>query len=416
MNTIMRYLLTVKTVLNTYICQRLPIYKNSVLFYSSAGMYNDNPRYISEALHKKRPDINIYWGISSKCHEKLPSYIIPINCIDDKYIADSGNYRITMSNKFINILCRASVIVDNGVGVRSCHGSKNVFRNFAAKMISSKRKDQLNISTWHGTPLKKIGPDSISYSGGEFYISSNEIIAGCKYTKDILFHAFGGKTAVKLYGTPRNDILFDKKVDIEAVKDKLHLPKGKKIVLFAPTFRKEIEYSGINQMKMFDVSGILQALCERFGENWVFVFRLHGNVIKELDINGLISKYGDLIVDGNIGDDMAEYLLCTDVLITDYSSSFFDFALLKKPCFLFAPDRENYEKIERGFYIDYDSLPFPISYSGSELISQISDFDMPAYVNDVNRFLADIGNIEDGCAADRIVDNIIKFIETSNKL
>ena len=121
------------------------------------------------------------------------------------------------------------------------------------------------------------------------------------------------------------------------------------------------------------------------------------------------------LINGNIGDDMAEYLACTDILITDYSSSMFDFALTGKPCFLFAPDREHYEKKERGFYLDYDSLPFPISYTNEELIKNIQKFDDAAYRERVLRFLEEIGNVEDGKASERIAQCIVHFIETGEK-
>ena len=112
---------------------------------------------------------------------------------------------------------------------------------------------------------------------------------------------------------------------------------------------------------------------------------------------------------------MAEYLACADVLLTDYSSSMFDFALTGRPCFLFAPDREHYEKRERGFYMSYDALPFPASYTGGELLEKIKTFDKESYKQKIAKFLAAIGDAEDGRASERITRCIIHFIRKGEK-
>ena len=71
--------------------------------------------------------------------------------------------------------------------------------------------------------------------------------------------------------------------------------------------------------------------------------------MKEFDTSFLEKEYIGQIYNGNYGNDMTEYLIVSDVLITDYSSSMFEFIITGKPCFLFCPDLDNYEKNERGF-------------------------------------------------------------------
>ena len=104
---------------------------------------------------------------------------------------------------------------------------------------------------------------------------------------------------------------------------------------------------------------------------------------------------------------MTEYLLCADVLITDFSSSFFDFALTKKPCFLFATDLKNYSENERGLYFSYLDLPFPTSQTPKELYYQIINFDENIYESNVCSFLKLLGNYEDGYASTKIVNDIM---------
>lgn len=380
------------------------INKNRVLFYSFDGMYNDNPKYISEELHAQRPEVEIVWVHSSKCHDKLPDYV---NCVESK---TSAYYKAIFS---------ANVVVDNYTGLRAGFSSKiNLLRRLICVLYSRRFKGQYNISTWHGTPLKHLDLDQpgINRKRIKYYSGSDYFIAGCEHTKKALISGFSLNVPFKLYGTPRNDILFRMDIDTKKIKKKLSLPCNQKIVLFAPTFRENVEMSGVSQMSSLNFAKLIESLKMKFGGLWCFVVRVHHSVMQKINTAELIQKYrGVQIVDGNIGDDMAEYLACTDVLITDYSGSLFDFALTKRPCFLYAPDREQYEKVERGFYMDYDALPFPKSYTAEELVKNIASFDEIRYGQKVEKFLEDIGNVEDGHASKRVVHDILRFLDTCMK-
>lgn len=383
-------------------CMLFPVKKNTALFWGLGGQYNDNAKYISLCLHEKKPDIQIIWAISAKNRDRYPDYI--------KTIKEG-------SLKFWSLSARAQLVVDYATGMRM----DTVFSNtwwgaWLTKLSCRRRPQQYCISTWHGTPLKRIGFDSLEdrSAGRKGRSSADYVLAGCSYTKQCLESAFPFVAPVKLYGTPRNDILFGG-ANVNGLKNKLHLPQDKKIVLFAPTYRNDVDSSGLSQMEQIDFVRLFDELERRFGGEWVFVFRVHQMVLLNIDTASLAAKYGDRIVDGNVGDDMMEYLVCADMLITDYSSCFFDYALTGRPCFLYAPDREYYEKVERGFYMDYDELPFPKAYTAEELIDDIRSFDSASYEKNVKEFLQALGNVEDGHAADRVVDDIIHFIETGEK-
>lgn len=318
------------------------------------------------------------------------------------------------SSEYYSYVNRAMVVVDNYTGLRSFG-----FRNFKSSWLHRivNKKNQFCISTWHGTPLKKIGKDIKTQSIKDYYSCTDYCVAGCKYTADILEHSYCFYNKIKLYGTPRNDLLFQENIDVSALKRKLHLPEDKKIVLFAPSFRDSVDMSGVAQMKMFDIVKMLNELTNTLQqkEGYVIAFRVHHSVLEKINSVHLINDYKDIVFDGNVGDDMAEYLKCTDVLITDYSGSLFDFALTKKPCFLFAPDRKHYEEIERGFYMDYHSLPFPISENFSELLDCIRKFSAKEYEGKITSFLNVIGNAEDGHASERVAVDINNFLTTNKK-
>lgn len=389
---------------------RLPVKKNTVLFNSFYGMYNDNPRYVSIKLHEKYPDIKIIWVISAKNHENVPDYVKTVKYESAKY------YYWTY---------RANAIVDNMLGIRPHGSSSKWYKNFLKSVLRIfaplRKKKQYNISTWHGTPLKRLGLDRFDKPQPKFKRvqgSCDCMLAGCTLTRDCIKSAHFREFMVpfNMYGTPRNDILFDKDADILALKQKLNLPEDKKIILFAPTFRDDsIDDSGITQMNSIDFYGLFDTLHKKFGDEWCFVFRVHHVVVAKIDVDALVNKYGARFINGNIGDDMAEYLKCADILLTDYSSSMFDYALTKKPCFLYTPDKEHYEKDLRGFYFSMDTLPFPVSNDYNGLIENIQNFDDLDYMAKVDNFLTEIGNVEDGHASERVVDDIKYFLDTGIK-
>lgn len=372
-----------------------PVNNEAVLFISFRGQYNDNPKYILLELHKLHPNIKIFVAVSPIIRDKIPLYVTPI-----RY----GSLRYYI--KFAT----CAVVVDNTLGVTT-----PVIFTCLEKFM--KKSQQLMIGTWHGTPLKKIGLDDIASRFKQYsyeQILSDYIIAGCKYTSSVLSNSFTKRPyKVSLSGTPRNDILFNSTpMYRNLLKNKLKLPYNKKIVLFAPTFRDCVEQSGISQMHEINIQQILEQCTRKFNGEWVLVFRMHPCILSTMDASSFESQY---VIDGNKGDDMAEYLVCTDILITDYSGSMFDFALTGRPCFLFAPDREHYEHKERGFYLDYDSLPFPKAYTNTELLDQIGAFDSDLYKKNIEKFLEDIGNVEDGRASERIAKCIVHFIKTGEK-
>jgi len=366
-----------------------PIKKNTVLFKSFGGQYGDNPKYISELLQEKHPELKLVWAISNKSSDKdIPDYIKKIDIDSFEYIYYSA---------------LAEVVVDNMSGIRCIRGVRYIkWLNYFIK-----RKNQLNISTWHGTPLKKIGCDIVEDGISNYQTSANYTSAGNQYAYEIFERAFNGIN-IRMHGSPRNDILCRRDIDVRVFRKKLELPLEKKIILFAPTFRKSAENSGIEQIKQIDLPRFFQALNNQFGGEWVLVLRVHHEVL--LKIHKECDGYIDCVnvFDGNAHDDMAEYLVACDVLLTDYSSSMFDYMLTKKPCFLFALDKDNYINDERGIYFPIERLPFSFSETIDELYQNIEEYSEEHICERIKIFLDEIGNCEDGHSSERIVKELRK--------
>ena len=223
-----------------------------------------------------------------------------------------------------------------------------------------------------------------------------------QYTLDIMQHLTFEKITMKLLGCPRNDLLYAQEDEKEKIKERLGLPTDKKIFLFAPTFRTNsskttdtnIERSGIRQLQEMDFLKLCNALAQQFGGDWVLVCRFHYHVADRIPWPELEQKYPGSIINGNTCDDKAQYLACTDVLLTDASSCMFDFAITGKPCFLYFPDLRYYVEEERGLYCDIQSLPFPLSESFDALIDKITHFANAAYQNGVAQMMDKFGYVD----------------------
>lgn len=367
----------------------LPIQRNTVLFKSFSGQYGDNPKYVSEKLYEVRPDIRQVWVSSGEASNvDFPSYakVVPYHSWSYDYYAST-----------------AQAVVDNMSGIRAFR----IKKQSPWRKLFLSRKGQLNLCTWHGTPLKQIGiqefKDIEAYQTSAKYMTS-----GNEYCYKVFKDAFSG-IPIEAKGTPRNDVFF-RDNDIRAIRDRLGLPQDKKLLLYAPTFRDNASRSGLDQLAGTNLDELLNALQKRFGGDWALVIRLHHEVLVQLreSFSGFVDH--QRVFDGNSHDDMGDYLAATDALWTDYSSSFFDYLLTDKPCFLMSLDREEYIAKERGLYFDIGELPFPFADTPEEFFNNIVSYDAAAEIVRRREFLEKLGNYEDGHASERFVKEIIDFI------
>jgi CDP-glycerol glycerophosphotransferase len=368
----------------------LPIKENKIFFFSYYGkQYGCNPKYISEQLLRQYPKgtYDIVWALNE------PS----IKLRDVRVVK-------TMSLKYFYELCTSKVIITN----------------FRTTGLYVKRKNQYYIQTWHSSlRLKQIEKDAES-NLPEHYIQMAKkdskkcdlLLSGCKFSTSIFNRAFWYDGDIFEHGTPRNDILLkNNKEDFKSrILENINITPTNKVILYAPTFRK----SDSLEVYQLEYSKIINQLKESHGGEWTFLVKLHPHLIsksKEL-------VYGEDVKDVTTYDDIQELLSISDVLITDYSSLMFDFTLTGKPCFLYAPDLENYLANDRNLYFNIKDLPFDHAINMSQLLSNMHQFNQKQYNRKLKEFSLRTGTYENGQAAEKLAKHIYEvcFKEKERKL
>lgn len=345
-----------------------PIRNNKIFLYSYYGsQYGCSPKYISEYLVNNYPNkYDIVWAF---------------NDIDSKkYIEGIRKVKI-MSLWYFYELCTSKVIITN----------------FRTTELFKKRKNQYYIQTWHSSlRLKQIEKDAENTLPLHYIEMAKRdsekldlLMSGCKFSTDIFKRAFWYEGEIFEHGTPRNDLLFEKTDKINnKIKDKLKIDRNKKIVLYAPTFRKDNDLTVYN----LDYSRLISKLSEKFGGEWIFLVKLHPHLIsksKEL-------VYGNNVLDVTTYDDIQELLGVADILVSDYSSLIFDFVLTERPCFLYIPDLDKYIESDRRLYFDINELPFISVKNNNEFVKEIDSFNQIKYKKNLDKFNSKIGSFENG--------------------
>ena len=350
----------------------LPIDKNKVVFSSYYGRgYSDNPKAICEAMRKANSKAKLVWLCKNeKEAATLPEGVIP--CPYD-------------SAKRVWQLAPARVWVDN-----------------CRKYDRFKKKGQYYLQTWHGFPLKRIEKDALEALAPDFEkgaikdsAMTDLLLSNSGFVTETLRRCFWYDGEIAEYGSPRNDVFLtpDPATDIK-VRDAYNLPHDRKLVLYAPTFRADHSVEAYR----IDAEMLAASLERRFGGEWSVLIRLHPNVAK--DSEGLFPYDNNRIINATMYPDMQELLCASDMLITDYSSSMFDFALGGKPCVRFALDLDAYMG-DRNFYFDYDEIPFPYATSNEAMKKLIEDFDIETYNTARDEFYKRLNIHEDGRASQR---------------
>lgn len=346
--------------------------------------YSCNPRYLTEYLLKNNPEFEIYWVFRKK---------VDISGIDSRI--KCVRFRSLEYYKLVN---SAEFFITNS-------------RTDPYRIYWHKRPGQKYLMLWHGgVALKKIEKDAEEKLGYS-YVQKSKIdskvcdlmTSSCRYQTDLMENKFWYSGEILKKGIPRNDIFFDmeQRASLNAKVRKLYsISSGDKIVMYAPTFRRGNDLSpySINWDK------VIPELEKVFGGVQVRVLvRLHPNLIGKVDTSGLVAY--EKVTDATLYHDMQELLCVSDMLVTDYSSAMFDFAMLERPCLLYATDIEKYD---RGYYFWFDELPFPLARTQEELLSNLASFDRSEYDNRVTTFFdTNIGIYDDGHASEAIAEWMI---------
>jgi CDP-glycerol glycerophosphotransferase len=379
----MKLLLSIKkfvTFLIIYTFNCLPIKHNKIFLFSYYGsQYGCNPKYITEYIVHNLPkgQFDVVWAFHDL---ELKAHLQHIRKVK------------TMSLRYFYELCTSKVIITN----------------YRTTEFFVKRKNQYYIQTWHSSlRLKQIEKDAASALPKSYIemakkdsLKCDLLLSGCKFSTEIFRRAFWYNGEIFEHGSPRNDMLVkrDKQKHVE-IRKNLQIPDGKKILLYAPTFRKD----GSIEIYQLDFKKIRRVLQQKFGGEWVVLVKLHPHLVHQ-------SKHlllGDEVFDVTNYDDIQELLFVADVLISDYSSLIFDYAITQRPCFLYVPDLHTFIQKERNLYFAIEELPFISAWSQEDLQKKIEAFQPFDYRKNVNSFLERIGSYDHGEACRKVTDRLL---------
>ena len=366
----------------------LPVNNKVIFFESSVGRnYSSNPKYVYEKMVKQELDneFKCIWSLEDTTIE-IPGNATKVKRARLKYL-----YYLAIAKIWVCDTRQPSFLV--------------------------KRTNTTYIQLWHGTPLKKLAMDMdiLKMSDGmelseykRLFKKNTEtwdyLISQSDYTTEKFRSSFDFKKIILKSGFPRNDILFKKnnKKSIDSIKKRYKIPLDKKIVLYAPTWRDDEFYE--NGIYKFSSQIDFDLLKKELSDTHIVLVKLHYLVEDSIDwsnYQGFIYKFDQLW-------DIQELYLISDVLLTDYSSVMFDYAILKRPMIIDAYDYKNYRDNLRGFYFNiYEEFPGPIVKNTIDLIDSIKTYNYTDYEGEYKEFLNKFTRYDDGNASSRIVDLIL---------
>ncbi|MGW2177936.1 CDP-glycerol glycerophosphotransferase family protein [Streptomyces sp. NPDC001732] len=277
-----------------------------------------------------------------------------------------------------------------------------------------RREGQCVVQTWHGTPLKRIGLDLAGTGrANAAHLATIErrarqwslLVSPNSFSTPVLRRAFGYPGEILECGYPRNDLFraVDRNKVAAAVRERLGLPEGKRVVLYAPTWRDD-RLQG-NGRYALDLRLDLAAAERELGTDTVLLVRRHHLVGDRLPDSGSgfvrdVSRYGDV----------GELMLISDALVTDYSSLMFDFAPTGRPMLFHTHDLAHYRDTLRGFCFDFEArAPGPLVPDSAGLIEALRDpvRATEGHARAYEAFRRDFCDLDDGNAAAKVVDRML---------
>lgn len=355
-----------------------PVQKNKVLLINFNGKgFGCNPKYIALELLRQRLPYDLVWLVGA-VEEPFPKGIRKV-----RYFSIRALYEVAT----------ARVIVTN---------VKNDLRLI-------KKKGQYIIHTWHGSYSAKLVEREVEDKLSPTYVRESKhhsqicdlFLSNSRLLSQRYRDSFWYTGEILECGFPRNDILFDDAgKQAQAVRERLGIPSTGKLALYAPTFRDDGDTACYN----LDCHSVLEAL----GEDWYLLIRLHPNVDSAEDL----FPFGGRVVDATPYPDMQELLVASDILITDYSSTVFEFAAMGKPSFLYASDVESYQRT-RGLKEEFFHMPYPLCTTHEALLAQLRSFTPESGRTLAAQFMAVYGGTDRGDASKQVADRIRTVMESA---
>lgn len=389
----------------TFPVRMMPVKKNRILFTGLTGGniydYSCNPKYVYEYMRTHFPgQFEYVWAVSDKRKYAF---------LEEEGVKLVKHFTVSS----FPMLLTSKVIVTNGSYVP--------WFPF--------RKKQYVINTWHGGgAYKKVEnerPDAnwATRKRARFCAENMSLfLASCKVQEDrMIRQTYQYKGEVLRAGTPRNDRLVNGDIaDMrKKVRETYHIPEDGRIVLYAPTYRKtgipvimDSDYL-LEQLNTIQNVGDLLKQDNKAGGTepvkWFFMCRYHRYQDKSMDIK-VAGRNVIYVMDY---PDMQELLCAADILITDYSSCVWDYAFLKRPCFLFVPDKEAYIA-NTGFYVSIDEWPFAQAKDMDELVRNIGFYRQEISQINIEKHLEQLGGYETGICCKEVSAKICKACDERN--
>lgn len=383
-----------------YLCRIFPLQKKKIVFCCIEGTtgYTCNPKYIAEELIRRSDDYELVWLVNDMSKQFPKEIKVIHNTLWNRA------YQLTTAHCWID--------------------------NSRKQLEVRKRKGQIYIQTWHA----KLGfkPTCLdrgaSFSKIAYLISKHDsdmidyVLSNSKWYDDTLPTGMIYDGAVLRTGSPRCDILLNhRQENRKRVRDNYKLPNNARVLMYAPTFRggsQEINRAITVNQEFPDFKRLVTTLEKRFGGKWYIFLRLHPQLVARNIAQNMDDEFvrKTTVIDVSRVDDMYEILSGCDAFMTDYSSAAFDAAVMEIPVFLFADDYKEYEG-ERGRLLwDLRKLPFPLALDDEELQTQITDFSDEMYLEKLRRLFRENEVVEDGKAAEHVVEAINGLLSGKSKL
>ncbi|MFD3446637.1 CDP-glycerol glycerophosphotransferase family protein [Microbacteriaceae bacterium 4G12] len=332
------------------LCKIFPLQKKVTFIMS----YGENHFFIYEEMKKRNLDYEVVFLYKSTFKYDITNYPNVKKC---KF--ETANL-IDMLKSIYHISTSTHVIIDNYFGFLS--------------EIQFKKGVQC-IQLWHAAgAIKKFGLLTPSFRRRskraqkrflKVYNNFHKIVVGSDALADIYMGAFGlsSEQMVKT-GIPRTDLFFDhnhqQQVIAALLRDNPNI-KGKKVILYTPTFRDK-------ELAEFQLHLDIDAMYQELKDEYVLFMKVHPAIRSNICYE---DKYPTFVYDYSLYPNVNDLFLVTDILVTDYSSTPFEFCLLNKPMIFFAYDFTKYTK-KRGIIGDYQAtIPGPVVTKTTELIAVI---------------------------------------------
>ncbi len=357
----------------------------TVMFESWRGLYADSPRALSERLGEADSQLRRRWVTSG----------------ESQFPADVTTVR-RHSAAYFRTLLTTDLLVANDIV------SKHLVKGPGVRYLQ----------TWHGTPLKLIGHDerAHTYTGAQEHLKRMErdvakwdyLLSPSQACSEMFRTAFRYDGEIWETGYPRNDLLRSPRSAArrEEVRRGLGIAPGAIAVLHAPTWRDDDKNDEGRFRQSVTLDPVLMAAA--LPDDARLLLRLHRNVKERPADDG--SRF---VLDVSDHPEIADLYLAADVLVSDYSSAVYDFAVTGKPIILFAPDLERYRDSVRGLYFDYeDWAPGPVTTTQEQLAAALSGLQDhgpewgPRYSAFVQRFCPH----EDGLAGQRVAERLLSVV------